>query len=1282
VLEEPAREAEAETCDALITAVRVFAARSRKDEQSEEPGVGRQDPPRPKRRYPQEVLVFDTETKSEPAQRLLFGVWRLYRDPAYGEPGVTCIEEGVFYPDDLESSDPEGFARLRRYADQVPAKTAEGFPKRIQLLPLSAWLQERLYRYAWEHRDRCHVVGFNLPFDLGRLASYWGPARGYYRGGWSLGLWGKFDERGKWHDLKYHRRLLMKAIDPRRTLFGWGSLKAETKDAPDRWKGFDAPFVDLHTLVFALTDRNYSLERACAAFGDDFKKADVRYGTISKKLVAYALKDVLHTGLLYRSCLAELRLHEGITLQPHRLYSPATLGTRYLEAMGVEKPLEKFADLDPHILGWSMSAFFGGRAEARIVRTPVPVAYLDAASMYPTVNALLGTWRLLVASDLQVEDSTDDVRALLASADLLDQLLRRETWVERIGVTIVELDHPDGDVLPVRGRYDPSSLDFGIGVNPIRYEGTLWYMLPDVLASALLAGRVPPVLRAVRLRPQGVQEGLAPVTLRGGPVIDPADTAPDPFVVMVEERRRAEQDFSLSEKERKRLGLFLKITANATAYGILARFDRKDLSRQQRVTVYGPDDEATTAMTRNPEDPGPFCFPPVAASLTAAARLMLAMLEHLVKGAGGSYAFCDTDSMAVVFKPRGGSIQCPTEAASKIKALSRRELVDILARFQDLNPYERELVPSLWKAEHESLDQPLQCYAISAKRYVLYRDLPGPTPTIVSIGDAPEEDAAADESDVKPDVDDGLVDWSEHGLGMYLDPRNPDNPERDTEERRTWIREAWNWVVARDSARPLPDWASRYALTRFTVSSPTLAKWFAGFDSTVPFEERMRPGSFGLIAHPAPLGRDAGSEGQPQRLPTAVYESNPERWEGLRWYDRASGQSLRVTTAQPSDDPETFSAALRRGDVQIKRVGDVISGYPLRAELKSSAPTLGRVTSETAGLLLRRPIQSAPALTDLSGKEGSKIIERLTGEVWDPEEYRTEYGPRSDRWSQLALPVLRRVREQIGAKQLADDVGQSRRAVERVTRPEHPVEPRARTKIRYLRVALYWATYAGVDESLTLFDLYAQLYCASKRQGLLRPGERLGGFIEEMYRYRLALHTQATRIEEDIAEVKAAGSAIEQAMFESFFLPSGKPADIEQHLRDLKAQDIPYVWRLRTDVQFLLTSVRGIERMVRGAVEVAPEEVRDCMRSALAQYARDAPDANLLRNIHEHFEAYAIGKGWQTNELPDPTHSGALAMLEEGIVYWIGGRLFKLWELAAAAESLADLVGECARDLI
>ena len=86
---------------------------------------------------------------------------------------------------------------------------------------------------------------------------------------------------------------------------------------------------------------------------------------------------------------------------------------------------------------------------------------------------------------------------------------------------------------------------------------------------------------------------------------------------------------SLPESERDRLELFLKITANATAYGSLARFDRRDLAEKVPVTVHGPDLEPRQERISTPEDPGPYCFPPVACSITAGARLMLAILERL-----------------------------------------------------------------------------------------------------------------------------------------------------------------------------------------------------------------------------------------------------------------------------------------------------------------------------------------------------------------------------------------------------------------------------------------------------------------------------------------------------------------------------------------------------------------------------------------------------------------------------------------------------------------------------
>src|SRR5207249_1647015 len=109
--------------------------------------------------------------------------------------------------------------------------------------------------------------------------------------------------------------------------------------------------------------------------------------------------------------------------------------------------------LDPRLLGYSMCAFYGGRAEARIVRTPVPIALVDFTSMYPSVNALLGTWELLRAERLEVVDACESVRELLARPDLLGRCLQPPLWRD-VGVTLVELE-PDGDLLPTRARYNP-----------------------------------------------------------------------------------------------------------------------------------------------------------------------------------------------------------------------------------------------------------------------------------------------------------------------------------------------------------------------------------------------------------------------------------------------------------------------------------------------------------------------------------------------------------------------------------------------------------------------------------------------------------------------------------------------------------------------------------------------------------------------------------------------------------------------------------------------------------
>jgi hypothetical protein len=887
----------------------------------------------------------------------------------------------------------------------------------------------------------------------------------------------------------HHPRLIVRSIDPRRTLFSWGSVKHETGDRAEQ----PSRFVDLHTLAFALTDQNHSLESAGAAFGDSWQKDSIPYGVIDERSLDYAREDVRHTAILYRACLAELRLHTGVDLDAPRLYSPATVGARYLEAMGVDHPLERFmadpellADrpgvmdgerIHPRLIGFSMGGFFGGRAEARLVRTPVPVTLVDATSMYPTVNANLRTWELLTADRLDVVDVTDDVNVLLLAPDLIDRVLERETWSSAIGVTLVELANPDGDILPVRAFYDPNGLDPGIGLNPLTYGGRLWYLPPDVIAATLLAGRQPAIARALRFVGIARQGRLRSVALRGGQTIDPYTD--DPFVRMVEERHRIDHaKDDRSQDERNRLTRFLKITANATAYGILARFDRRELADAVPITVWGPDETPTTKNLRHPEDPGPYAFPPIAATITAAARLMLALLERLVTDAGGTYVFCDTDSMAIVARPASGkAIHCPTpDGTNRINGLGRRTIEGILRRFAHLNPYDPALGIPVWKAEHDSLERPVTCYAISAKRYLLYRSSPdGRTADFVDIGDDPDEGAGLDDSEV-------LTDWSEHGLGLYLSPLVDERgrPARDDKRRRTWVGDAWRWVL-RDALGEAPgqlSWADLPAVTRFTISSPAIESWFRGRDRVLSPEERMRPGGFGLLAQPAE-GHAAGP------MPAGPYETDPQLWLSQSWYDRRSGRQVRLSTADPVGFPERFATDLASGAVRVRTLGEVLATYGRRPEHKSLAPDGSPAGPTTAGLLRRRPIRSSPVRTHLAGKEGNKLLERLTGVVTVPEDYRTDYGARGDPWTELVVPVLRRM----GASEVVQRTNPAwRRSVERIIKDGHQPKERSRAQLLMAIAAAFTREHpdepALVDDAAALAkyldsgDLVAPRLCA------------------------------------------------------------------------------------------------------------------------------------------------------------------------------------------------------------
>jgi hypothetical protein len=181
----------------------------------------------------------------------------------------------------------------------------------------------------------------------------------------------------------------------------------------------------------------------------------------------------------------------------------------------------------------------------------------------------------------------------------------------------------------------------------------------------------------------------------------------DFFRLIVETRKGLDQRTDLSAIEKMRFDQFLKVLANAGSYGVYAQMDREDLPIEERVevTLYGID-EPILARTNAPEKIGTFCFPPLAALITAAARLMLAMLERCVTDIGGHYAFCYTNSIAIVGTETGGVVECAggnlltPDGKPAICALTWPQVRAIVERFRALSPYDAKIIPgSILKIE-------------------------------------------------------------------------------------------------------------------------------------------------------------------------------------------------------------------------------------------------------------------------------------------------------------------------------------------------------------------------------------------------------------------------------------------------------------------------------------------------------------------------------------------------------------------------------------------------------
>ena len=589
------------------------------------------------------VFVFDTETTADGPQHLKFGSFVIKKDD-------VILLAGLFY--DKERLDGKEFDELRQYTSNHPI---------LKLYTREEFIENVFYPYAYD--KEVPVIGFNLPFDLSMLGTEYCSARKGMKNGFVI----KLCQDETFPGIRIKHNSSNQAFISFQAAFSKNNLKEP------RSKRKYGVFLDLKTLAVTLTDKKHiNLEKACEKFNKRyFKKRVKEHGKVTEGYIDYNIDDVLATAELFTHLKEEYEKY-GVKLPMNEVYSSASIGKHFLGILGIKSFSKQNPKFPKRLLALIMGAYYGGRCECRVRKTPIKVDVLDFTSQYPTTFILLGLWDFLTAERVDYKDDTENIIRFLDKITIAE-LRKPETWKKLCA--IVELE-PDHDLLSVRSKYNGET--YNVGLNYLTSKETVPYTLAEVVLSKLSTGKTPKIKRAIRFAPIGKQKTLLESELLGMK-IDPQKD--NPFKKIVEERQRRKKNEDESEKA-------IKIVTNAAAYGIFIEMNPE--CNNQELEVYGKEVFECEAPY---EKPGKSFNPIVGALITGGAKLLLGLGDCILKEHDSSMVYCDTDSMFVPPK------------YSK----------EIMSFFDTLNPYSN--VSRLLKREERGI----WFYGISAKRYVLYR---------------------------------------------------------------------------------------------------------------------------------------------------------------------------------------------------------------------------------------------------------------------------------------------------------------------------------------------------------------------------------------------------------------------------------------------------------------------------------------------------------------------------------------------------------------------------------
>jgi hypothetical protein len=252
-----------------------------------------------------------------------------------------------------------------------------------------------------------------------------------------------------------------------------------------------------------------------------------------------------------------------------------------------------------------------------------------------------------------------------------------------------------------------------------------------------------------------------------------------------------------------------------------------------------------------------------------------------------------------------------TDSPQGVSCLEKSRAKEILERFNPLNPYAG--VPDFIKIEHEDV----YCFAISAKRYVLY--------TRTATGRI------------------RIVKASESGLGAIIG-----RSERETTKKLA--RRVWLYILSKEVDMNSGQQRRIQQLCDFDIplrrklplTQPDVLRRFNRYNRNRPYRERIKP--FGFL-QAMTVAMQGGNE---DVQPIAPFERGVSESRNLPWMDARTGKPVAVDW-----DGNGWAGA-----IPVMRLTEYVERYRKHPESKAADAQGNVCPEETRGLLYPLHLES------------------------------------------------------------------------------------------------------------------------------------------------------------------------------------------------------------------------------------------------------------------------------------------------------------------------------------